>query len=225
LFLSKNLFFKNNILDNFLQNNNKSNSLFFKNYDFIEKKLFYYKNNRNILKFLFNKKKKIQKFLNKFLKKFSKFKLLNFIKFFEFSLKNILTISNFFLNNKDITFFIKNNFIKVNNKFVNNEFVIVKKNDFVNLNYNKYYYFFYKNYINNLNNNVNKYNNFFKKNSKNDLNTNFSFLNKIIILKNDVPCYLEVDYISMTLIVLKESNTLTSFDLKLTNIFLRRLNN
>jgi hypothetical protein len=29
----------------------------------------------------------------------------------------------------------------------------------------------------------------------------------------------------MTLVVLKESNALTSFDLKLTNIFLRRLNN
>jgi len=76
-----------------------------------------------------------------------------------------------------------------------------------------------------LNLNINKYNNFFKK-STNNLQNDFIFVNKLIILKNDVPNYLEVDYISMSLILLyKNIYFYNNFDLKLLTVFLKRLNN
>lgn len=224
-FLSNNLFFKNNINNNiFNKNKNIKNKINFKNFEFVEKKLFFYKNNRKILKYIFQNHNKIENYNNKLFKKISKLALKNFIKLFEFSLKNILQNSNFFLNSNDLNFFIKNKFVKLNGSVVYKSNLILKKNDFITINYNKYYFFFYKNCINSLSLNINKHNNFFKSNS-NKIKNELNFINKLVILKNDVPNYLEVDYISMSLILLNTKISYNCYNLKITNIFLKRLNN
>jgi len=162
--------------------------------------------------------------MNKFFKKISKTSNLNFLNMFEFSLKNILLNSHFFLNKNDIFFFIKNKYIFINNKVVYNINHEVNKGDLINICFNKFYYFLYRKYINNLNFNVNKYSNFFKR-SNNSLENDFNFINKLIILKNDVPSCLEVDYMSMSLILLyKNIYNYNCFDLKLLTSFLKRLN-
>jgi len=216
VFLQKNNFNKNNNLEN------KNNNLVFKNFDFIERKLSFFKNNRKILKNIFKKNKKIEFYMNRFLKKISKINFINYLNLFEFSIKNILLNSGFFLNRNDVYYFLKNKFVFVNNKIISDVNYTVKKNDIVNIYFNKYYYFLYRKYLNNLN--LNKYNFFFKKISSN-LKNDFSYINKLISLKNDVPNYLEVDYISMSLILLyKDIYNYNCFDLKLVNVFLKRLN-
>ena len=160
--------------------------------------------------------------MNRFLKKISKVTFINYLNLFEFSIKNVLLNSGFFLNRNDVYYFLKNKFVFVNNKIISDVNYTVKKNDIVNIYFNKYYYFLYRKYLNNLN--LNKYNFFFKKVSSN-LKNDFSYINKLISLKNDVPNYLEVDYISMSLILLyKDIYTYNCFDLKLVNGFLKRLN-
>jgi len=163
--------------------------------------------------------------MNKFFKKISKTSHFNFLNTFEFSIINILINSGFFLNKNDIFFFIKNKYIYINNKVVINTNQEVNKGDIINICYNKYYYFLYRNYLNRLNLNTNKYSNFFRKFNNSNLKNDFNFVNKLIILKNDTPNYIEVDYISMSLIlVYKNIFNYTCFDLKLLTSFLRRLN-
>ena len=227
-FLNKNISFKSNFMDNSFSkfNNFNAENLTFKNFDFVEKKLFFYKNNRHILKYIFKKRKKREYYINKFIKKISKSNINNFLNSFEFSLLNVLTNSNFFLNRNDIFFFINNNFVYVNNKVVSNSNLVLKKNDFLMLSFNKYYYFLYKNYINNLNFNINKYHSFFKKNSISNFKNEFNFIEKIILIKNDIPSYLEIDYISMSLVLLYSNIQIYNcYDFKILNVFLKRLNN
>ena len=223
VFLQKNNIFKNTNID-YINKLPFNNNLSFKNFDFAERKLSFFKNNRKILKNIFKKNKKIEFYMNRFLKKISKVKFSNYLNIFEFSIINVLLNSNFFLNKNDIFFFIKNKFVFVNNKIVSNGNYVLKNGDVVNICFNKYYYFLYRKYLNNLTLNLNKYNNFYKKNNFN-LKNDFNFVNKIIFLKNDVPNYLEVDYISMSLILLYNNvSNYNCFDLKLLNGFLKRLN-
>jgi hypothetical protein len=225
LYLIKYNFFKNyNNINYSLIKSVASDSLIFKNFDFVEKKLLFFKNNRKILKNIFKKNKKIEHNISKFFKKMSKINNLNYLNMFEFSISNILLNSHFFLNKNDINFFIKNRYIFINNKVISNLNYELNKGDVINICYNKFYYFLYRKYINNLNFNINKYNNFFKRNN-NNLENDFNFINKLIIIKNDVPSYIEVDYISMSLILLyKNIYNYNCFDLKLLTTFLKRLN-
>jgi len=224
MYLSRYNFFKNNLDFKFNKYVNSGN-LFFKNFDFVERKLFFYKNNRKVLKNIFKKNKKIEYYMTKFLKKISKINLKNFLNSFEFSIFNILSNSNFFLNKNDVFYFIKNKFVFINNNVITNINYELKKNDVLNVCYNKYYYFLYRKYLNNLNLNINKYSNFFKR-TNNKLENDFNFVNKLIIIKNDTPNYLEIDYMSMSLILLyKNIFNYNCFDLKLVTVFLKRLNN
>jgi ribosomal protein S4 len=200
--------------------------LIFKNFDFIERKLFFLKNNRKILKNVFKKNKKIEQFINKFLKKISKTSNFDFLNFFEFSLNNVLINSGFFLSKNDTYFFIKNQYIYVNNKVNTKINFELSSGDIINLSFNKYYYFLFRKSVNSLNLNINKYGNFFRKSISHDLNKDFSFIGKLTIIQNDIPAYLEVDYISMSMILLyKNIYSYNHFDLKLLPVFLKRLNN
>lgn len=203
-----------------------NNELIFKNFDFIERKLFFLKNNRKILKNVFKKNKKIEQFINKFLKKISKTSNFDFLNFFEFSLNNVLINSGFFLSKNDTYFFIKNQYIYVNNKVNTKINFELSSGDIINLSFNKYYYFLFRKSVNSLNLNINKYGNFFRKSISHDLNKDFSFIGKLTIIQNDIPAYLEVDYISMSMILLyKNIYSYNHFDLKLLPVFLKRLNN
>jgi len=224
IYLIKNNFYKSD-LDININKNLLNENLIYKNFDFVERKLFYFKNNRKFLKNIFKKNKKIKHYMNKFLKKISKSSYFNFLNKFEFSISNILLNSGFFLNKNDISFFIKNKYVFINNKVITDINKEINKGDIINICYNKYYYFLYRKYINTLNLNVNKYNNFFRKFTNNNLKNDFNFVNKIIFFKNDVPNYIEIDYISMSFILLyKNIFNYTCFDLKLLTSFLRRLN-
>ena len=226
IYLSKYNFFKTLNINHNFNINTSSFTVSYKNFDFVERKLFFFKNNRKMLKNIFKKTKKREYFMSKFLKKISKVNSLNFLNMFEFSIVNILLNSGFFLNKNDIFFFLKNNFICVNNKIVKKTDHQILKGDIVTIYYNKYYYFLYRKYLNSLNTNINKYGNFFKKNNTFDLKNDFNFVNKLILIKNDVPNYIEVDYISMSLILLyKNVYNYNCTDLKLLNVFLKRLNN
>jgi ribosomal protein S4 len=222
LYLNKHNFLKSSF-DLNLSKYNLNDNLTFRNFDFVERKLSYYKNNRRILKNIFKKNKKIEYYMSRFLKKLSKINFLNFLNTFEFSIVNVLLNSGFFLNKNDIFYFIKNKYIYINNKVITNINYEINKGDVVSLCYNKYYFFLYRKYLNNLNLNLNKYNNFFKKSS--NLKNDFNFINKVIFIKSDIPNYLEVDYSSMSLILLyKNIINYNCFDLKLLTSFLKRLN-
>ena len=223
MYLSKYNLFKSNQIKNI---NLNKDSLNFKNFDFIEKKLIFYKNNRKLLKNFFKKNKKISYYINIFLKKLSKLSLLNYLNFFEFSLSNILINSNFFSNKNDVFYFIKNNYIYINNSVSFDSNRILNKNDLITVCYNKYFFFLYRDYSTKINSNINKYGNFFKKRYNNKIENDFNFVNKLNIITNDVPKYLEIDYLSMSLVILnKNIINYNCFDLKILTVFLRRLNN
>jgi len=225
-YINRSILTKNYNFDNNINNYKIDRNLNFKNYDFSEKKLFYYLNNRKILKNIFKKEKKKEYYLNKFLKKIIKNKNKKFVDFFEFSVKNILLISNFILSKKDLNFFINNNYIYLNKKILRNNNYILKINDIISIVFNKYYYFLYKNYLNNFNLNFIKYNNFLRRNKNNNFKNEFLFLNKFLFFKNDVPNFIEVDYISMSIfLVYNNIFNYSSHELKILNIFLKRLNN
>ena len=154
-----------------------------KNFEFFEKKIYFYNYNRNWLKFNFNLYRKKKIFLNKFFKKILKLDILNFINVFEYSVFNVLLNSNFFLNKKDLIFFLKNGFIYINNTVVFNYNLIIKENDVLNICYNKYYFFLYRTYIENVFNSFGNSNFFFRKINNiedNNLKREFKFINKIV---------------------------------------------
>ena len=232
VYLNKINYFKENLIDkNYFDLDFSENSFFLKIFEFLEKKIPAYNSNRLFIKFFFNLNKKRKFFLNKFLKKLIKLNNLNFLNFFEYSLKNIIQNSNIFLNNKDLSFFLKNGFVCINGKSCYNYYQNVSVGDCVNIIYNKYYFFFFKNYINDIYQSSYKYNKIFKKVNKlksTELKKDLKYINKIIFFKNDVPNYLELDYITMSLfLIYKNINCLNYnyFNLKLLNVFLKRLYN
>lgn len=224
-------FFKNNILEQNYEDNIDINDLYiFNNFEFFEKKLSIYKTNRYLLKNIFNYKFKRKMFLDKFFKKMIKLDNKNYLNILEYSIKNILLNSNFIINNKDLIFFFKNGMIYLNNKITYNKNLILKKNDVISLCYNKYYYFIYINYLDSIINNVNNFK-FFKSNQnseKIDLKKEFKFLNKVTFFKNDCPDYLEIDFLTMKIILLYTFNNSNELDYSVfinKNILLKRIYN
>lgn len=125
-----------------------------------------------------------------------------------------------------MNFFVINNYIYLNNKLLRNADYNLKNNDIVSVIFNKYYYFLYKNYLNTFNFNFIKYNNFLRRNKYGNFKNEFFFLNKFLFFKNDIPSYIEVDYISMSVfLVYNNIFNYSSQELKILNIFLKRLNN
>ena len=163
--------------------------------------------NRSAVKFVFFKKHTKQKNITKFLinvsrkNNFALDRISNFLFF-------VLIQSHFFFFLNDINFFIKNNFIFVNNKAITTKFYELKVNDCIKLvNFNSYY-----DYI------LNIYKLFEKKKSKikykqwksfknNKPNINSkrwlpNFLDKFLFYKLDIPKYLEIDFFTLTIIYL-----------------------
>ena len=126
-------------------------------------------------------------------------------------------------------YFIKNNYVYKNNKILNNSHHILNENDIINICFNKYYYFLYRDYINNINSNKFIIFKKLKKFKNTDiLKKDYNFINKIIFFKNDSPKYLEIDYLSMSLILLYKNinySEFNYFNIKLLNVFLKRLYN
>jgi len=180
-----------------------------KQFDFKLAKWSFFKSNRFILSFFLNKKIKNKKVFNKFIKNLIKKPMYDFILYFEFFLTNICLRSQFFFNENDVRFFIKNKYILVNNSFISNNIISLKINDVVNLVFDKYYFFYYRNVINDINLTLIKLSNYnyLTDQKRRDFNKqpkkhSPKWVSNLIYFREDIPNYLEVDFLSMSLIIL-----------------------
>ena len=206
-----------------------------KNIDIKYKSFSLFKKNRGILNDLLIKKNLKQYKFNKIIKNFIKKPPYNSIQRYEFKLINMLIRTNFFTNFKDATFFIKNGYVLVNGSIVKNVNHLLNLNDVVRVSYNKYYFLYYRKGLHNLINNIGKYNSYLWRINKNKFNphkqqTNHTpnWILRSLYFKEDFPRYLEVDYISMTLVILYKSYDFKDYDfygLKFINAYLMRLYN
>jgi hypothetical protein len=174
--LNKDLIINNNIyfynLDFIKLNDDFKKDIEYVNFDYRYKINKYVNSNRNILLsfFKFNLKRQFKK--NKFISKLIKLPFNFFLQNFEFSLFNILLRSSFFFNQRDVSFFLKNNFFFVNGQTLKNLNYIFNINDIFMMSLNKYYFFYYKFIINSIYNNNTISNYIFKKNKNNNLKKN-----------------------------------------------------
>lgn len=198
------------------------------------KKMFY--ENRKIFNFFFKRKRlkrqhRVSKYFINFLNKTSKV-LLNS---YEFKLSHILIKSHFFNNMLDSVFFIKNGFILVNDKIVLDSNFLIKAGDCIRLVNNtkfNYYFFYRKNLVKSIkmSKKINwAFHKFIKKNKKNNFFPKvYNWINSSIHFGFDVPYYLEIDFVNMTvfiLIKLFDINNVTYYNIKFINYYLIRLYN
>jgi len=168
------------LLEDFNFNNINYYNNFFKNYNFykyndlsnleltidsknidIKSNLFsIYKNNRNNLAFFLQKNFLRQIKFNKFVKNFIKLSYTRILYYIEFKLMNVLVKSNYFSNYKDAYFFIKNGFVLVNNKVNFNINYLVKIGEIIKIVFDKYYYLYYRERLNDIIVNVSKFNSY-----------------------------------------------------------------
>jgi len=209
-------------------NQNFKKEIDYVNFDYRYKINKYVNSNRNILLsfFKYNLKRQFKK--NKFISKLVKLPFNFFLKNFEFNLVNILLRSSFFFNNRDIFFFLNNNFFYVNGFNIKNINYVFNTNDIFMLSFNKYYFFYYKQTINNIYNNNNISNYIFKKNKNNNLNKNPLWLFNTFFVKEDVPNYMEVDFLTLSLKLIYKPFFFNEYNFmlfKLLNFYQKRLYN
>jgi len=198
------------------------------NFDYRYKINKYVNSNRTILLSFFknNLKRKYKK--NKFISKLIKLPFNFFLQNFEFSLYNILLRSSFFFNQRDIFFFLKNNFLFVNGVNIKNVNHIFNTNDILMMSFNKYYFFYYKFVLNNIYNNSNISNYIFKKNKNNNLKKNPLWLFNTFFVKEDVPNYIEIDFLTLSLKIIYKPFFFNEYNFmffKLLNFYQKRLYN
>jgi len=151
---------------------------------------------------------------------------------FEFSVVNLLIKSKFVLTHSDAIFLIKNNLVYVNGVVCNNIFKQLVAYDTITLVFTAKYYYFFKTVFNSklklssfLSYRLWRYNRFrsnFYKQSPSSLPV---WINKMSHFYFDVPLYLEIDYTTLSLFLLKTDCTQPLFFSKFMNIFLFRLYN
>ena len=209
------------------------NKTFYKDVDYVSfdyryKLNKYVNDNRSLCLsfFKYNLKRKFKK--NKFFSKLVKLPFNFFLNSFEFSLSNILLRSSFFFNYRDIMFFINNNYFFLNGSLVKNVNQVMNINDIFFLSFNKYYFFHYKYVINNVYNNNKVSNYIFKKNQSNKLDVVPLWLLNTFYVKEDLPNYLEVDFLTLSLKIIYKPfyyNEYNFMFFKLLNFYQKRLYN
>ena len=198
------IFFKKKKFKNLKKKKSSLVNFFFK-FDFFKK----LKQNINFLKSIFFKKKSIKKKITNFHKKLKK-KNFFFLKNFDKLIFLTLIKSHFFFFYEDSKFFLKKGLVYLNG-FVNKNFMIfLKVGDRVQIIYCLVYFQYIKN--------INK---FFKKkitflkykrwsllfHSENFftyIRWNPNFLKKFMMFRIDTPSFIEIDFITLTFIVLKK---------------------
>lgn len=198
------------------------------NFDYRYKINKYVNSNRSILLsfFKYNLKRQFKK--NKFISKLVKLPFNFYLNNFEFSLSNILSRSSFFFNQRDIHFFLKNGFFFVNGLNLKNINYVFNVNDVFTVLFNKYYFFYYKYIINNIYNKNNISNYIFKKNKNNNLKKNPLWLYNTFFVKEDVPNYMEVDFLILSLKIIYKPFFFNEYNFmffKLLNFYQKRLYN
>ena len=209
-------------------NKNFKKDIDYVNFDYRYKINKYVNSNRHILLsfFKYNLKRQFKK--NKFISKLIKLPFNFFLKNFEFNLLNILLRSSFFFNYRDVLFFLKNDFFFLNGFKLTNINYVFHINDVFMLSFNKYYFFYYKHLINNIYNNNNISNYIFKKNKNNNLKKNPLWLFNTFFIKEDVPNYIEIDFLTLSLKIIYKPVFFNEYNFmffKLLNFYQKRLYN
>jgi hypothetical protein len=205
---------------------------------FIDLKKKWYKifiNNRTLLKSFLNIKKNKQFQLNKTFYKLIKRDIkVNVLKS-EFSLSNILIRSKFILTQTEANFFLKNNFIFVNGLCITNPHYTIQLNDVVNIIFFKNYFFFFKTNFNQKLRltyalgyrlwRLNRFKNNFYKQSPTGIP---EWVYKVSFFYEDVPSFIEVDYLTLSLAIVclpYKFQDFNYFFTKFLNLYLLRLYN
>ena len=153
----------------------------------------------------------------------------------EFNIKNILIKSRFAFTNQGAINLLKSNFVFVNGVLVNNENIILKVTDRLQLIISKNFFFYYRRCLSNLQALKKKTGyrvwlltrfifNFYKQSMKNVPR----WVSKLVYYRVDVPKFLEVDYTILCSIILYYPNPLFEtniYNLKYINFSLLRLYN
>lgn len=197
------------------------------------KKQIFFENRKILRLFLKNKSLKKQNKLTSYLVNFLSLNPKNLLNIFEFRLDVILIKCHYFTNLKDSVFFIKNGFIFVNNKALFNPEYILKYKDIIKFINKKQYYLYYRNSINNslfLSKKINwaaskfikktRFRKFFPK--------VYKWIYSGLYFGFDIPYFLEVDFINLTIIFIKKPISLTFnnyISIKFLNFYLTRLYN
>lgn len=199
----------------------------------IKKKLIFFENRKIIRVFLKKKNLKRQNKLNSYLVGFLSKKTKFLLNWFEFRLNIILIKSHFFNNLVDSNFFIKNGFVLVNGSANYDINYNIKINDIIKILNKKYYYNLYKTSLNDSIFSLKKLNwAYYKLKKKNRKKTFFPKVYNWIYKYNhfgfDVPYYMELDYINLTLFILEKplnTDLINYNSLKYLNLYLTRLYN
>ena len=239
----KNKYFKKNDNLNLIKPNYLPNKFNFqtkqkfntKIIDFKRKFTVLLKKNRVILRKFLKVKFKRQFVFNKFIRNLSKLNSTDFLYKFEFRIHSILVRSNFFYNNNDCLWFFNNGLVSLNGSLIYDFNKKLKPLEIVTISINDYYYFFYRKNLNDCLNNSYRYNKKIWKINKQRYEGDSkreerypTWIYKYMYFKNDVPKFIEVDYISMSLVVLNysiKSNYFDFYNLKFLNLYTNRLYN
>lgn len=213
--------------ENFFYNNNK-------NIDLKRKIKLTLKNNRAAVNKFFNFKYYRNFSISKNLKKFCNQSSKNYLFNLQNNLINIIMKTDFFFSKNDCLWFLKNGMISVNSKIVKTHNYMIKPNDIIHIINSEYYFMFYKNNLNNLLNSIykinlklwsinkNRYNNIEKK----DIKENYpKWIENYKYFKKDIPLYLEVDYVSMSIFFLSynfDFKNLDFYDFKIFSLYMSR---
>ena len=198
-----------------------------------KRKEMFFKNRRIIRLFLKKKNVKRQNKLNSYLINLLNKDSKNIINLLEFKLHVILIKSNLLNNLKDVDFFINKGLIYVNNNATYNINYVVKISDTIKIINKKHYYYFYRVSLNDSLFSMKKinwaYHRFKKKNRFNNFFPKvYRWIYSGINFGFDVPSYLEVDYVNLTVLVLIKSFDVSMYDyvtIKFINLYLTRLYN
>jgi hypothetical protein len=233
-YLNKNIL-KKNLEVKFNAYNKNSNTLGQKMIDFKRKINLVYNQNRILLRKFLKVKFKRQNTFNRYIKNLTKLSHVNFLYNFEYRLVNLLTRSSFFFNYNDCIWFLKNGLITLNGFPVSNPKKLLKPLEIVNIAYSNYYFFYYRYMLDNCISNLYKFNmkiwkiNNRRVNKKSKVAENYPIWTyKYMYYKEDVPKFLEVDYISMTMVLLNYSfnkEYVDFYNIKFLNLYLNRLYN
>jgi len=221
----ENFFFKNDFYD----------TIKTKSVDLKKKVKILFYNNRKLLRKILKIKANRQYKFNKITKRFNKTDSKSLLIGLECKLLNVLVRLNFFTNHSDCLFFIKNGFVSIDGFVMINPNYILKPHQIINLNLNKYFYFFYRS---NLHDNINKlykFNNKINKiNIRRNLNTTTQpeyyhhWIKDCMYFNDDIPLNFEVDYLNMTITILYYSfdeYDLDYYNTKFINFYTNRLYN
>lgn len=208
-------FYKKNFFNPDLRDNLYNTSKRFLKVVFSNRQVF-----KNIFFKKFTKQKKITKMLNYFGKK--KNYINNNINKYLFL---ILLRSHFFFFINDVNFFIKNSYVVVNGLVVKNKFFEVKTGDCIQLINSKLYfdyifkvYKYFKKKVSKIK--FKRWKNFQKKKKTGLFFKTWlpNFLDKFIFYKTDIPKYLEIDFFSLSIIMLYNSKTILENDIFFTKV-------